>query len=96
MKIQRHFDTKRATALREAAQIETLIRSLNESAGKLDADIAIEEERTGISDPANAEYPILARVLSVRRRNLEATIATFEQRLATLREIFPEDADSVA
>jgi flagellar protein FliJ len=96
MKIQRQFETKRATALREAAQIDTLIRGLNDAVRKLDADIAIEEERAGISDPANAHYPILARVFAVRRTNLEATIATFEQRLATLRQIFPEIADTAA
>jgi hypothetical protein len=96
MKIQPQFETRRAIALREAAQIETLLGSLGVSAERLDADIATEEERAGISDPANAAYPILARVLTVRRRNLEATINTFEQRLATLRQIFPEHLDSVA
>jgi flagellar protein FliJ len=96
MKIQHHFETRRATALKEAAQIDTLIRSLNEAVGRLEADIATEEQRAGVTDQASAEYPILARVLSVRRRNLEATIATFEQRLATLRQIFPEAADSAA
>ena len=47
MRIQHHFETKRATALREAAQIDTLLRGLNEAAEKLDADIATEEERAG-------------------------------------------------
>jgi hypothetical protein len=96
MRFQPQFETRRAAALREAAQIETLLRSLGENTGRLDADIAAEEERAGISDPTNAAYPILARVLTVRRRNLEATINTFEQRLATLRQIFPEPADSAA
>jgi hypothetical protein len=73
-----------------------LLRSLNEAVERLASDIIIEQKRAKVSDPANAAYPILARVLAVRRKNLEATIATFEQRLAAFRQIFPEGVDFAA
>jgi hypothetical protein len=96
MKIEHHFETRRATALREAKQIETMIRDLNQAAERLGADVVAEERRAGISDPHNTAYPILARVLSVRRENLMATIAVLEQRAASLRQIFPELAEFAA
>jgi hypothetical protein len=96
MKIEHQFETRRATALREAAQIETMIRDLNQAAARLAADAMAEEKRVGISDPHDTAYPILARVLSVRRENLQATVAALEQRVASLRHIFPELVDFAA
>jgi flagellar protein FliJ len=96
MKIQPQFETRRAATLREATQIETLLRRLRESAETLDFEVATEEKRVGVSDPANQAYPILARVLTVRRKNLQTTIGTLETRLATLRQIFPDFGDTAA
>jgi hypothetical protein len=44
----------------------------------LDVDLETEEERTGILDPTNMNYPVLARKLRVRRENLTATISRLE------------------
>jgi hypothetical protein len=45
----------------------------------LEADIEFDEERTGISDPANSNYSDLARKLRARRDNLIATISRLEE-----------------
>ena len=93
MKHQRHFDTHEA-AQREAVQIRKMIGDLDRSVQLLRCDIATEEERTGISDPSDAAYPILARVLAARRDNLRDTIIALEKRLSTLDqvELFAEAA----
>jgi hypothetical protein len=83
VKHQRHFDTPEA-AQREAVQIWKMIVDLDRTVRLLDCDIATEEERTGISDPCDAAYPIPARMLATRRDNLKDTITALEQRLANL------------
>jgi hypothetical protein len=92
MTVAHHFETTRANALREATQIEDLINRLKQRAEQLESEAAAEEKRVGVSDSSNAAYPILARVLRVRRQNLKATVAALEKRLALLRQIFPEAA----
>jgi hypothetical protein len=94
MEIQHQFETTRTKALQEMAQIETLIQSLQDAVERLEHDITAEEARVGIVDLANVGYPILARVLAVRRENLLATIETVEQRRAALRQIFFEPASA--
>lgn len=49
----------------------------------LDNDIDFEEERTGISDPADSGYSVTARQLRARRDNLAATIFELEKRTGT-------------
>jgi hypothetical protein len=86
MKHQRHFDTGEA-AQREAVQIWKMIGDLDRSVQLLDCDIAIEEERTMISDRSNAAYSILARMLVARRDNLRSTIAALEHRISELDQV---------
>ena len=85
MKHQRHFGRTSDVALREAAQISTMISDLDRCVRLLDCDIAAEEERSRISDRSNSAYPILARTLAARRDNLRDTIASLEQRLTTIK-----------
>jgi hypothetical protein len=65
MKHQRHFDTSEA-APRDAEQISTMISDLDRLVRLLDCDIAIQEERAGISDRSDVAYPILARMMVAR------------------------------
>lgn len=65
-------------------QLHALISDLKWRAHLLGADIAEEERKTGISDPANPAYPMLAITLRGRRDNLLATIATLAGRLETI------------
>jgi hypothetical protein len=85
MKRQRHFERARGVASREVAQISTLISDLDRVIRALDCDIATEEERTQVSDPFHAAYPILAKTLAARRDNLKDTIAALERRLASVQ-----------
>lgn len=57
-----------------------LIADIRRVVDILNADIAAEEEVSGISDPSRPDYPILARALSARRANLESTLASLELR----------------
>lgn len=54
---------------RLVADIQRVVEILN-------VDIAEEEVQAGVSDPARADYPTLARTLIARRENLEQTIAS--------------------
>jgi hypothetical protein len=89
MKYRRHFDTY-GRAAREAAQVEIAIAKFDRSAKLLDCDVVIEEQRTGISDPTQPGYSILAVTLAARRDNLRATVSALEQRLAKLQAEQPE------
>jgi hypothetical protein len=85
MKRQRHFERASDVALREAAQISTMISDLDRLVRLLDCDITTEEERARISDRSEPAYPILARTLAARRDNLRDTITALEQRLTTIK-----------
>jgi hypothetical protein len=85
MKHQRHFERASDVAIREAAQISTMISDLDRLVRLLDCDITTEEERARISDRSDPAYPILARTLAARRNNLRYTIAALEQRLTTIK-----------
>ena len=85
IKHQRHFERASDVALREAAQISTMISDLDRLVRLLDCDITTEEERARISDRSEPAYPILARTLAARRDNLRDTITALEQRLTTIK-----------
>jgi septation ring formation regulator EzrA len=84
MKHQRHIDAN-AAAVREERQTRGLIADIDRVVQILNSDIAAEEVAAGIFDPAQAEYPMLARTLAARRDNLGCTIAALEKRLASLQ-----------
>jgi hypothetical protein len=85
MRHQCHFERASDVAIREAAQISTMISDLDRLVRLLDCDITTEEERARISDRYDPAYPILARTLAARRDNLRDTIAALEQRLTTIK-----------
>jgi flagellar FliJ protein len=55
---------------RKLAQIEAMIGEFARMAGDLDREIALEEQRAGISDTAHFAYPTYARAARGRRDNL--------------------------
>jgi hypothetical protein len=81
MKHQYHFGSPNYPLLKEVAQLSALVSNLDRVVRVLDSDIAAEEERSGVSDPQNAAYPSLARMLTARRNNLKETIGALERRL---------------
>jgi hypothetical protein len=85
--MQRYFGISSATtALREDSTIRTLMDDLDRTRQVVECDITTEEERAGIFDRTDARYPVLARVLAMRRDNLKVTIAALTYRLATISE----------
>lgn len=83
MKHQYQFGNADASVLGESAQIRALISDLANVVRLIDSDIATEEELAKVSDPFDANYPILARSLTARRDNLRETIAVLENRLSS-------------
>ena len=65
------FEEKR----RRVRQIEMMLAEFTRMIGDLDREIANEEKRAGIADPAHFAYPTSARATSVRRDNLKSSIA---------------------
>jgi hypothetical protein len=96
MNDQRQFGSSSQAALREAAQIGTLIADLDRLVRILDCDIVAEEARVRVSDHSDATYPILASTLAARRDNLRVTIATLEERLSKVIAIRSHQGSSVA
>jgi flagellar FliJ protein len=63
---QFHVEERR----RKLAQIEAMIAEFARMVADLDREIALEEQRAGISDTAHFAYPTYARAARVRRDNL--------------------------
>jgi flagellar export protein FliJ len=61
-----HVEEKR----RRVLQIETMIGEFARMAGDLDREIAVEEQRAGITDTTHFAYPTYARAARTRRDNL--------------------------
>lgn len=81
MEMQRYFGTKKEATQREAAQIGRMIVDLDRTLQILVCDIATEEQRAHVFVPSDVGYPVLARVMAVRRDNLKMTLAALQERL---------------
>ena len=66
-----HLEEKR----RRVLQIEMMLAEFTRMTADLDREIANEEKRAGITDPAHFAYPTYARAASVRRDNLKSSIS---------------------
>jgi flagellar protein FliJ len=79
---------------RKVAEIEMMIGDFSQMAQDLDRQIAIEQERAGVSDTNHYAYPTFAKAAIQRRDNLLASTADLEAKLsaarATLDEAFEE------
>jgi flagellar export protein FliJ len=71
---------------RKVADIEAMIGDFNHMAVDLDRQIAIEQERAGISDVNHYAYPTFAKAAMQRRNNLAASAANLGAKLASARE----------
>jgi hypothetical protein len=78
------------TSQREAAQIRSMIASLNRTIASLDGSIAADLEKSHVRDPRHYAFPISARTMIARRDNLRSTIAALSDRLSKLDHGFPE------
>jgi hypothetical protein len=59
---------------RQAADMELMIQDLMRKHDELEQHIKTEEQRTGVSDPANVNYSMAAKSSRVRLENLLKTV----------------------
>jgi hypothetical protein len=70
---------------RKLASIETMILDFENMALDLARQIAAEEERTGIKDPAHFAYSTFAKAAALRRTNLQTSVADLKLKLDAAR-----------
>ena len=75
---------------RKVAEIEMMIGDFGQMAEDLDRQIAIEQERAGVSDTNHYAYPTFAKAAIQRRDNLLASAADLEAKLSAARETLTE------
>ena len=75
---------------RKVAEIEMMIGDFSQMAQDLDRQIAIEQERAGVSDTNHYAYPTFAKAAIQRRDNLLASTADLEAKLSAARETLAE------
>ena len=75
---------------RKVAEIEAMIGDFNQMALDLDRQIALEQERAGVTDVNHYAYPTFAKAAIQRRDNLRASAADLESKLAAAREAHAE------
>ena len=82
LRLKRFEATERA---RKVASIETMINDFEHVAVDLARQIAAEEERTGIKDPAHFAYSTFAKAAGLRRANLLTSVADLRIKLEAAR-----------
>ena len=79
---------------RKVAQIEAMIADFQRMGADLDREIAAEQERAGIHDPAHFAYPTYAKAAMTRKENLNRSADELKVQLddakAALGEAFEE------
>jgi flagellar export protein FliJ len=75
---------------RRVAQIETMIAEFSRMAQELEREIAIEEQRAGISDISHFAYPTYARAARARRDNLQRSAEELTTQLDEARLFLDE------
>jgi flagellar protein FliJ len=80
---------------RKVAEIETMIGDFSQMAQDLDRQIAIEQERAGVSDTNHYAYPTFAKAAIQRRDNLLASTADLEAKLSAARAMLAESFEEL-
>jgi len=86
-----HLDEKR----RKVAQIETMIAEFDRMAADLEREIRIEQDRTGIHDPAHFAYPTYAKAAVGRRENLKRSVDELRIQLEDAKSALGEAFDDL-
>lgn len=82
-----HVEEKR----RQVGDIEMMMADFRRKQDDLDQQIAYEEQKTGVSDPANFNYSMTAKSIRKRRENLLATIEDLQAQLDRANEAVAEE-----
>ena len=80
---------------RKVAEIEAMIAEFNHMATDLDRQIAVEQERAGVSDVNHYAYPTFAKAAIQRRDNLATSVAGLEAKLAAARAELDEAGEDL-
>ncbi len=75
---------------RQVADMDVMIQDLMRKHDDLDAHVKFEEQRTGVSDPANVNYSMAAKSVRTRRDNILKTVAELRDQRETMVERFNE------
>lgn len=70
---------------RKVTEIQSMIADFKAMAEDLDRQIALEQERAGVTDVNHYNYPTFAKAARDRRDNLAASVGGLEARLAAAR-----------
>jgi flagellar FliJ protein len=81
---------------RRMAQIEAMIAEFARMGADLDREIALEEQRAGISDMSHFAYPTYARAARARRDNLQRSSGELREQLEAAKALFDEAAADLA
>ncbi len=76
---------------RQVADIEAMISDLMRKYDDLDAQMKIEEQRTGVSDPAHFNYSMAAKSTRARRDNILKTVADLKDQQMTAKTLLQEE-----
>ena len=80
---------------RRVAQIESMIADFARMVVDLDREIASEEQKSGISDPAHYAYPTFARAAVARRDNLKRSSDELKDQLEEAKSLFGDAQDEL-
>lgn len=75
---------------RRVAQLEVMIAEFSRMARELEREIAIEEQRAGVSDLTHFAYPTYARAARARRDNLQRSAEELACQLDETRRFLDE------
>src|SRR5947209_701320 len=71
---------------RKVASLETMILDFEQMAVDLSRQVAAEEERTGVRDPAHFAYSTFAKAAALRRANLLTSVSDLRLKLDAARQ----------
>ncbi len=80
---------------RRVSQIEGMVAEFSRMATDLDREIAAEEQRSGIADPAHFAYSTYARAARNRRDNLQQSAGELRQQLEEARANYQDSLEEV-
>jgi len=80
MSTERLLAFKVEEAKRQVAQINMMISEFERMYSDLEAQIKIEEDKSGISDPQHFAYPTFAKAAKTRQDNLQGSIDELKEK----------------
>jgi flagellar export protein FliJ len=80
---------------RNVVEIESMIADFHQMATDLDRQIAVEQERAGVTDVNHYAYPTFAKAAIARRDNLLASATDLRGRLKAAQDVLAEAAEEL-